>query len=102
MHLRQTRRELPGQELVNQTGLSRLLPRALQASWLSVAILAVTLFVAGVPVRYEQLLQAATRYGRVLRDLDLSAGSYAAYLTALDVILILAHVAIATVIFWRA
>lgn len=86
----------------NRQLLARLLPYALQLTWIAVAILAAVLFADSVGARYEQLLRAATRYERVLADLQISVGFYAAYLTALDIILILAHVAIAMVIFWRA
>lgn len=86
----------------NEPNRARLLSYTLQATWITVAILAAVLFADSVAPRYGQLLRAASQYERVLADLHLSARAYAVYLTALDIILILAHLTIATVIFWRA
>jgi signal transduction histidine kinase len=74
---------------------------AARLSWLLVVLLALGLFAAGLPGRYGALMAAAANQAWVLADLDLSPQTYARYLTALDLFIVLTHLAIALVIFWR-
>ena len=72
-----------------------------RALWVGVAALTLGLFAAGVPVRFDRLLDVAAGYGPALEDLDLSANFYGAYVTALDVVIVVSHLVTAAVIFWR-
>jgi hypothetical protein len=63
--------------------------------------LTLALFVGGVPARFERLLIVAIRNARVLAELSLSAHTYAVYFTALDLTIVLTHVALAVLIFRR-
>jgi hypothetical protein len=76
--------------------------------WVAVALLAVTLFVAGLPLLYGEFRtlriypsDARDRVSAYLAQLGLSVDFYAAYLLALGIILAVACFAVATVIFWR-
>jgi hypothetical protein len=80
--------------------------------WISVTVLAVGLFVMGLPARYTQLqvvsLSANTRVGELLPseaqalvDLGLSPTFYASYFTLLEAISALPFLLVATVLFWR-
>jgi hypothetical protein len=68
------------------------------ATWVVVTLLTVILTFAGIPSRYEQLLSADER---ALRNLGLSLSGYAIFVISLMLLLILAHVLIAGVIFLR-
>jgi hypothetical protein len=70
-------------------------------AWVVVAGLTLGLFVAGVPMRYAELLGIAERNQRVLAALGSSGAFYAGYFTALDLAIVLAHVLLAALIFWR-
>jgi signal transduction histidine kinase len=83
-----------------------------RAVWLGTAALLLPLFVAGIPVYFQHLRTECVKVwcdaaptpppgAPALRDLGLSATSYAAYYTALDVVVALAYLTIATMIFWR-
>jgi signal transduction histidine kinase len=74
---------------------------SLRGAWLVVAALTLGLFAAGVPARYDQLLRIAAEYRPALLELGLSVDFYAVYFTTLDLIIVLAHLVIAVVIFWR-
>ncbi len=63
------------------------------------SVLVVALFIAGIPIRYGQLIQFVDE--RALLDLGISGHAYAVYTIALNLILILAHNLIAAIIFWR-
>jgi hypothetical protein len=67
--------------------------------WVVITTVVLALAVVGVPLRYNQLLQAADE--RALLNLGLSTSFYAGYITVLDFIVVLAHVLIAAVVFWR-
>ena len=78
-------------------------------AWLTVAIFSVGLFLAAVPMRYEQFLtlsglfegmdEAALRAN--LEEAGVSIGFYAAYLLAMEVGFALVCVVLGAVIFWR-
>ena len=70
-------------------------------AWIAVAGLTLGLFGAGVPARYAELLRVAERNERLLAALGSSAQFYAGYFTALDLAIVLAHVLLAALIFWR-
>ncbi|QIN83269.1 sensor histidine kinase [Rubrobacter tropicus] len=83
-----------------------------RATWGIVAALAVSLFVAGLPVEFALLHEpcptARCTTGQLppagldaLEDLGLSPGSFAAYFVALDVVFAMAWFAVAALIFWR-
>lgn len=73
----------------------------MRAVWIAVTVLALALFVAGIPARADRLLNLPTEYQRPLRQLGLSPNFYAVYITSLDLTIVLAHLAIAATIFWR-
>jgi signal transduction histidine kinase len=66
-----------------------------------VAALAFGLFAAGIPSRFDNLLQVGLENQRVLADLRLSPQVYASYLIALDIVIVAAHLALAGLIFRR-
>jgi hypothetical protein len=81
-------------------------------AWLAVAVLAVALFVASVPLRYAELQQVCVGAActesqltledvRSLQSLGLSREFHAAYNVGLEIVFALVHVVIATVIFAR-
>ena len=82
-----------------------------RAAWLAVAGLALTMFVAGLPVRYNQFRTLARTdvspdwtpeaMRAALAQLGLSAGFYAAYFSALAVAVALGALAVAAVIVRR-
>jgi hypothetical protein len=72
---------------------------AVRALWLSVIAVIVVLTIIGVPARYSQLLAAADE--RSLSQLGLSAPAFAAYLTSLTLVSLVAHLLIGTFIYWR-
>ncbi|MDQ4077104.1 MAG: GAF domain-containing sensor histidine kinase [Chloroflexota bacterium] len=74
---------------------------SLRVTWVVVTLLALTLLGLGVPERIEQLLAFAESYQRPLRQLGLSPTFYAGYVTVLDLVVVLAHVAIAALILWH-
>jgi hypothetical protein len=67
--------------------------------WITITTLTLTLFLAGIPGRYTQLIQTADQ--RSLAELGFSAGTYAIYVLALSSLLVLFHSLIAGLIFWR-
>ena len=80
--------------------------------WLLIAVVSIALFVAGIPLRYQQLLepclpdscvtgQLAPEEMVTVQNLGLSPATYAAYNIALDVILALVYCTVGLVIFWR-
>lgn len=74
-------------------------PRAVWLASAGAGALTLALTVAALPARYEQLLAGPDQ--RSLFDLGLSVASYAGYLTALDVLLVVVHILIASFILWR-
>jgi hypothetical protein len=70
-------------------------------AWVVVAGLTLGLFTAGIPARYAELLRVAERSERLLLALGSSTQFYAGYFTALDLAIVLAHVLLAALIFWR-
>jgi signal transduction histidine kinase len=86
-----------------------------RVAWVVAALLAVMVFVAGLPAYYEQLRTFSGPIGAFfspeiedpaavranLARLGLSAGFYAAYIVALEVLLTFAFCVVGTVIFWR-
>jgi len=84
-----------------------------RSAWVTVTILAVTLFVVSLPAYYEQLGTACTGSAcishqltpesmRSLQELGLSTDFYAAYSLVLAVLFTGVCLAVAAVIFWRA
>ena len=82
-----------------------------RATWIAVAVFAVSFFAAGIPFEFaffRTVCQPACNTGQLpqtglqaLHDLGLSLNLYATYLVGLDVILAVVYVAVAAVIFWR-
>jgi hypothetical protein len=72
-----------------------------RGAWIAVAGLTLGLFAAGIPARYAELLRVAESNERLLAALGSSAAFYAGYFTALDLAIVLAHVLLAALIFWR-
>lgn len=68
-------------------------------TWLIVTCLTLGLFFAGIPGRFEQLVNIADK--RSLEELGLSVGFYAVIVIVLNLIFVLAHHLMAVVIFWR-
>jgi hypothetical protein len=75
--------------------------RAGRWTWLILVALILTLTVIGVPNRYSQLLELGLPSENALENLGLSVPFYAFFGTALDLTIVLAHLAIAAFIFWR-
>jgi hypothetical protein len=69
--------------------------------WVAVTALTLVLFIGGIPARFERLLNVAMSNERILTELGFSAQTYALYFTALDLTILLAHVALALIIFRR-
>ena len=82
-----------------------------RATWIAVAVFAVSFFAAGIPFEFaffRTVCQPACNTGQLpqtglqaLHDLGLSLNLYATYLVGLDVILAVVYVAVAAVIFLR-
>ncbi len=86
-----------------------------RVAWVVAALLAVVVFVAGLPAYYEQLRTFSGPIGAFfspeiedpaavranLARLGLSAGVYAAYIVALEALLTFAFCVVGAVIFWR-
>ncbi len=73
----------------------------LQRAWVILTILAVLLFIAGIPSRYDQLVQVATSNRQLLQDLGFGPALYAGYFITLDSVLVFTHILIAALIFLR-
>ena len=67
--------------------------------WLALVLLTLGLFFAGIPGRYQQIIQTADE--RSLFELGISIRFYATYLLALSFIPVIFHSVMAGVIFWR-
>ena len=82
-----------------------------RATWIAVAVFAVSFFAAGIPFEFaffRTVCQPACNTGQLsqtglqaLHDLGLSLDFYATYLVGLDVMLAVVYVMVAAVIFWR-
>lgn len=70
-----------------------------QLFWASIAALTLTLFLIGIPLYFEQLVNTVDL--RSLYELGITAYGYAGYVIALNLIVIFAHIIIAAVIFFR-
>lgn len=77
-------------------GRRYLLARVL---WVVIVVVALALLVTGLQFQVDQLAQTTDL--RSLEELDISVQSYAIYLILLNIIVVLVHVLIAAVIFWR-
>jgi hypothetical protein len=69
--------------------------------WVALTILALGVFVATIPDRFSQLLDAAARVHEALAAFGLPDTFLAAYISAVDLIVVLAYSLIGAVIFWR-
>lgn len=67
--------------------------------WIGLFIVVVVLIVAGIPGLIDEFMASAD--ARALEDMELTPEGYAGYLTALNLISVLAHLVIASVVFWR-
>lgn len=67
--------------------------------WIVITLLTISLYLDGLPIRYDQLVADADI--RSLLELNFSAGGYGAFLIGLDIVVVFAHVIIATIIFRR-
>ncbi len=72
-----------------------------RSTWATLAILALGVFIASIPDRFDQLLSVAVRLRAPLEQLGFPHESLAVYITALDLATMVGCAAIATVIFWR-
>lgn len=70
-----------------------------QSLWLALALLTLALFFSGVPGRFDQLVSTVDQ--RSLQELNVPAAAFATYVVGLNVVIVLAHVVTAAVIFWR-
>ncbi len=68
---------------------------------LLVALLALALFVWGLPERVAGLEAFVASYQRPIRELGFSPAGYVGFISALDFVIVLAHLAIALLILWR-
>jgi hypothetical protein len=83
----------------NQSDLKmRWLPLA-RMGWVFVSLLALAMFIVGIPVRLEQFSQFADT--RSLRMLGMTASSYGILSVSLDLLFIFGHFSIAWIIFLR-
>ena len=76
---------------------ARGLPLA-RTAWALLALLTVLLVAAGLPARLGQFLDLAEQNRRALADLGIAAGAYAGYLLTLDLLVVVAHLAIAVTV----
>ena len=72
-----------------------------RATWISFVLAVLALLIAGIPARYDDLLEFAAQNQRALRDLGVSADSYAVYMVVLGSVTVVFHLVIAAVISWR-
>ena len=72
-----------------------------RAAWIAVAVATMGTFVAAVPARYAQLAHPTEAARTALAKIGLSAGGYALYNVALDIIFVTVFAVVAIVIFWR-
>ena len=72
-----------------------------RVAWVAVAMLALGLFVASLPARYEQLAHPGVRIHQALATLNLSSNLYAGYHVALEIVVALVFSAVALIIFRR-
>jgi hypothetical protein len=70
-----------------------------RAAWLIITGLALSLALVGIPARYAALVASADR--RSLAGLGISGETFAIYALALDMLVVVAHIAIAAVVFWQ-
>ena len=76
-------------------------PVIVRAAWALAAGSTVALATAGVAEHYDALLEIGGEYRNALADLGLSDNFYARYVSALGIVVLLAHVLLAAVIIWR-
>ena len=81
--------------------LRRRWPYVARAVWVVLTVAAITISVAGMSDRYDQLLEEAANNHRALEDLSLSPDQYAGYISGLGIATVFAHLLIAAVISWR-
>ncbi len=85
-----------GNTLLRVGGRRYLLARAI---WFAVVVVSLALLVTGLQFQVNHLAQTADM--RSLQELGISLQSYAVYLILLSILVVLVHVVIAAVIFWR-
>lgn len=79
--------------------LRTLLLRIARTLWIVLTLLTISLYLDGLSIRYDQLIAGADI--RSLLELNFSADSYSAFLIGLDIVVVFAHIIIATIIFRR-
>lgn len=67
--------------------------------WATLTLVTLGVAIAGIPAQFDQL--AASVDTRAITSLGLTEAGYAGYVTALELIVLLAHVLIAALIVWR-
>ena len=72
-----------------------------RVAWVAVAMLALGLFVASLPERYQQLANPDVRIHQALATLNLSSNLYAGYHVALEIVVALVFSLVALIIFRR-
>ena len=73
--------------------------RVARTLWVVVTLLTLSLYLDGLPIRYDQLVAGADT--RSLLELNFSTSGYSTFLIGLDVVVVFAHVIIAAIIFRR-
>lgn len=88
--------KINGSTQIRVGGRRYLLARVL---WILIVVVALVLLVTGLQFQVNRLAQTVDL--RSLQELDISLQSYAIYLILLSIVVVLVHVLIAAVIFWR-
>jgi hypothetical protein len=83
----------------NAERIRTLALKAARFLWVAITVITLSLYLDGLPLRYEQLIFVTD--ARSLLQLNFSEASYGTFLIGLDVIVVFAHVIIATIIFRR-
>ena len=87
-----------GQVSLAPSSISKRL-RAARLAWVVVTVLVVVLVSLGVPGLYARLIAGVDE--RSVTDLGWSLAGYGSYLTGLYLLVVLAHLVIGTIVFWR-
>jgi len=82
-------------------GRSESIYKVGRLGWLFLLVLTLILVAIGVSARYDQLFNLGLPNKNALENLNLSVPFYAFFGTTLDLTIVLAHLVIAAVIFWR-
>jgi hypothetical protein len=84
-----------------RTAVSRSRIAVARALWVLIALVGAALFMASVPVRWDQLHNVTPGVKIALGELGLSADAFATYNIALEIVFALAFTLVAAIIFFR-